>query len=81
MFVDDGNAFKHEPPDVVFVEIVCVFVPVIVVFAHQAEVALVGMPAIQPAGGVANLGFGSSEIDGSKRWVLEANSHFQPAAG
>ena len=32
---------------VVFVEII-VF-PVIVVFAHQAEVALVGMPSIQPA--------------------------------
>ena len=45
MFVDDNNAFKQEPLGVVFVEIVFT---VIVVLAHKAVMALVGMPAIQP---------------------------------
>ena len=46
IFVDDGNAFKQEPLGVVFVEIVFIFFPVIVVFAHKAVVALVWMPSI-----------------------------------
>jgi hypothetical protein len=47
IFVDDDDAFKQKPIGVVFVEIVAIFVPIIVV-AHKAEVALVGVPSIQP---------------------------------
>ena len=51
IFVDDDNAFKQEPLGVVFVE--TVFFPVIVVVAHEAVVAVVWMPSIQPPFAVA----------------------------
>ena len=51
IFVDDDNAFKQEPLGVVFVE--TVFFPVIVVAAHEAVVAVVWMPSIQPPFAVA----------------------------
>ena len=53
VFVEDDNAFKHEPLGVVFVEIVFIFFPVIIVVAHEAVVALVWMPSKKPPFAVA----------------------------
>jgi hypothetical protein len=45
---EDDNAFKQALLRVVFIDIVFIFFPVIVILAHKAVVALVGMPSIQP---------------------------------
>ena len=53
IFVDDDNAFKQEPLNVVFVGSVFIFFPVIIVLAHKAVVALVWVPSKKPPFAVA----------------------------
>ena len=53
IFVEDDNAFKQALLGVVFVEIVFIFFPVIIVLAHKAVVAFVGVPSKKPPFAVA----------------------------